>query len=461
MSKYNLWLAVVFAYYIFSSLIYAVFSIAKYNRYSLTPGDLCIFNQGIWQYSQFRWPIITFHLDKPFLADHFHPILISLAPFYWIYPNERTLLFLQPFILLSAMIPIFLLTRHLTKSIFLGFALIFSYSLYLPIQYTLFFDFHEIAFFPPLFAWVYYFFIKEKKIFVGIFLTLILLVKEELGFLVAAFGLYLLIFAKNWRIFGLIWVILGSLYSLLIIHIVIPFLGGNYRYLDYGAAGNSPLGVLINIFKDPLKYFQLLFDSPVKQETLYRTFWPFSFLPLLSPVGILLSLEQFVTRFFDLKTTNRWTLHYHYSAPMAAIAAIGTINALYNIGSRIKKYRRWLFFSAALLLIILTRLEQINASVVLLGKRPEFWQKSPWMQDLDEAITKVDKTASLSAPKDIICHLSTRKKAYFFEDRQDMDYILIRLNPDQFNDFISRKRPYQIVFQKGEVYIFKRMPDLL
>ena len=126
--KYDWWLLVSFGYYLFSALVYAILSIAKFNRYSFTPGDLCIFNQGIWQYSQFKWPIITFHLDKPFLADHFHPILIFLAPFYWIYANERTLLFLQPFIILSAMVPLFLIARHLTKSVALSLALIFCYS---------------------------------------------------------------------------------------------------------------------------------------------------------------------------------------------------------------------------------------------------------------------------------------------------------------------------------------------
>jgi len=62
------------------------------------------------------------------------------------------LLFLQPFIILSAMVPLFLISYRKTKSIFFSLAIIFAYSLYMPIQYTIFYDFHPLIFLPPLFA---------------------------------------------------------------------------------------------------------------------------------------------------------------------------------------------------------------------------------------------------------------------------------------------------------------------
>lgn len=457
---FKYWLLLIVLYFLTASSIYALASLIKHSHYE-TFGDLAVFNQGIWQYSRLQWPVITLHLNRPFLGDHFHPMLITLAPFYWIYPSEKMLLFLQPFIILSAIIPLFLIGLRLTKSIFFTISIIIAYSLYIPLQYTIFYDFHEIVFLPPLFAWVYYFFLQNKRHLVSLFLILLLLVKEEIGFFVATFGLYLLIFHKNWRKFGIFWFGLGIIYSLMLMYFVIPKIGGSYIYFDYGQAGNTPLNVLFNFLKDPIHFAKLFFVT-IKLETLYKTFYPFAFLPLFSSLGFLLSSEQFFSRFLDLRNTTRWTIGYHYSAPMIIITSLAS---LIFAGKFIKKPK--LLIILGIIILLLTRLEQINTSAIFLIKRPQFWQRAIWMDNIDQAISLIPSDVSVAAQNNLISHLSNRKKIYTLDNREKAEYILVDLHQGQsdYNFSGSDKRQEivggiknekKFVFQKGDVYLIKK-----
>lgn len=444
-------LLLVITYFLFSSTVYAVMSIVKHSHYE-TFSDLGINNQGVWLYSQFRFPISSYHVGRPFIADHFDPIMVTLTPLYWLFPSEKTLLFIQPFIVLSAMIPLFFIGMKLTKSMLFSFAIIFAYSLYLPLQYTIFYDFHKLIFIPPLLSFAYYFLITKQRKLLATCLILLLLTKEEVGFLVSAFGAYVFLFHKEERLLGLFFTAFGFVYSLIVMHIIIPFLGGNYLYFGYGEMGKTPGQVIVNTIQNPLKAASLFLNSPTKWETLKDTFWPFAYLPLLSPVGLILSFEQFFTRFMDQRNVIRWTIAYHYSAPMAAIVALGTIWSAAFYTHIFPKIRRPLLVALAILLIILTRIEQINRSAVLLIKRPQFWARAPWMDSLDKAISLVPKNASVATQNNISPHLSTREHIYELPNIDLADYVLVDFHPGQsgYNFWgDENKKMYQVLVNSG------------
>lgn len=458
-------------FFISISSVYAIMSLVKHSHYE-TFGDLGIFNQGVWQYSQLKFPMSTFHLNRPFLGDHFHPLLAVLAPFYWLNANEKTLLFLQPFLILSAIIPLYLIGYFLTKSVFFSLCVILAYSMYLPLQHGIFFDFHEIALVPPLFAWAYYFFLKKRPKLLFLFLVLLLLVKEEMGFFVATFGLYL-IFFKSYRRLGLFFVIFGSLYSLFVISYLIPKIGGSYIYLGYGNSGKTPLEVGLNFLKNPLKFLYLFVDSPVKRTTLRDTFWPFAYLPLFSPVGFILSFEQFFTRFVDQINDTRWTTAYHYSLIEAIVLPIGAFWTVGHFTEFLPKYKKILIVLLGILLVFLTRIEQINTSMVLLVKRPQFWARTPWMDNLDRAIAMIPKDASVATQRNLISHLSTRINIYpLFNLNKQTEFVLADFHSGQSSynyyaidtwqalreeiDQATASGTYQSLFSQDGTYLLKK-----
>ena len=485
--KKHFWIILVILYFLGISSVYALMSVVKHSHYG-TLGDLGIFNQGIWQYSRLIWPIISFHLNGPFLGDHFHPIVAFLAPFYWLWPREETLLVLQPFVMLSAIIPLYLISRKLTKSVFFSLAVILGYSFYIPLQYTIFYDFHEIVFLPPLFAWAYYFFINKKKFLTAFFLFLCLLVKEEVGFFVATFGLYLLIFKKNWRLFGLAWLISGIGWSLAMIYWVIPGLAGApYRYFVLGDLGKTPIEIIRNIATNPKVLIDLMTNSEIKLDTMYRTFYPFGFLPLGSIFGLVMSYQQLFFRFMSSQYPTRWTLAYHYSAPMAIIVSIASIETASVIANTVKQsskrlprflrslaMTRFIFIFLGILIILFTRLDQINRSAVLLIKRQIFWDRAPYMDSLDKAIKLIPPNASVAAQNNLISHVSTRQKVWTIRDIDKGEYLLFDFHQGQSSyNFLGQEiwdkyekiikdaiktGKYKVVFNEGEVYLLTINP---
>ena len=454
------------------SVWYGVMCLVNHSHYQ-TFGDLAIFNQAIWQYSQFKWPYSTFHLNRPFLGDHFHPLLMVLAPLYWIWPGEETLLVAQAVLLMSAMIPLYLIGYKLTKSAFFSLCVIFAYAFYLPLQYTMFFDFHEIALFPPLFAWTYWAFLEKKRAWVWIGMVIMLLVKEEVGFFVASFGLYLLLFHKGWRKMGLFWAGFGAVYSVVVVQWVIPKIGGSNIYLGYGEVGQTPAEVLVSFLKNPIGILGMFVDAPEKIETLHRTFWPYGYLSLLSPLGVMLSLEQFFTRFVDQVNTSRWTIGYHYSAMIAVVVPIG---AMWTAGFYSKFVPRWrtvVLIGLGILLVVLTRVEQINRSAVLMIKRPQFWSRDVWMDRVDKAVSLLPDGVSVATQRNIVAHVSTRLGVYPLNDMESQgEYILVDFHPGQaeYNFYalgnwqeVEEKiqaeiasGKLEVVYNEAQVYLLKK-----
>src|SRR3990167_290836 len=103
----------VIATVIIFSIIYALMSIVKHNSFQTFGWDLAVFDHGIWQWAHFKIPYSSFH-DLPWLADHFHLILITLAPFYWIWSDVRVLLIVQAFLVSFGALPLYYLSKKVT-----------------------------------------------------------------------------------------------------------------------------------------------------------------------------------------------------------------------------------------------------------------------------------------------------------------------------------------------------------
>lgn len=263
-------------------------------------------------------------------------------------------------------------------------------------------------------------------------LGLLLTVKEEVGFFVATFGIYLFIFVKNWRRFGFATFILGTLYTLLVVHWLIPAIGGEYIYFGYGQLGNTPTQVAKNLMLHPIVSIGLLTDSPVKVNTLHQTLWPWAYLPLLSPLSFLLLIEQFFSRFIDQTYPIRWTFHFHYSAILAGVNAVGTIFSLRWLMKKYSLFRKPLSISLiGLLIIILTIFQQPGHSAIIVTLKPQFWQREKWMDQLDTAISLVPEEASIATQNNLLPHLATRRPLYQYADRNLAEFQLLDFHTGQ------------------------------
>src|SRR5437879_333348 len=95
-----------------ATITYAAVGIYRHDHFASNAFDLGVQDQTVWGYSQLQMIPNTVEMIRNLLGDHFHPILMVLAPLYWIWDDARLLLVVQAALLAVAAIPIFWWARQ-------------------------------------------------------------------------------------------------------------------------------------------------------------------------------------------------------------------------------------------------------------------------------------------------------------------------------------------------------------
>lgn len=173
------------------------------------------------------------------LGDHFHPILILLAPFYRLWPDARMLLVAQALLVAVSIVPILRFAERRLGTA-RGMAVAVAYGLSWGVQGAVAFDFHEIAFAVPILAFALTALADGRTRAAAAWSPALLLVKEDMGLTVAAIGVLLMVRRSRWL--GAVVAVTGPAGSAFAILVVIPYLNphGEYRYWNaVGGAGNG------------------------------------------------------------------------------------------------------------------------------------------------------------------------------------------------------------------------------
>lgn len=235
---------------------------------------------------------LSFHVEFLF------PV-ISLV--YVIYPHPESLLVLQTMALASGAIAVYLISRDMLGSRWLALLFSLSYLLFPALQALNLYEFHPVALATPLLLYAFLFMERRQPVpFVlcGLAATG---TKEEIGLIVALFGLYAALFVGLRRTgFGLAAVGLAwSLFAVLVVehHFRQP---GTVTYLHtrYGYLGHGIHGALNTLLYHPVAIVHVLFVWP-KLVFLERLLAPLGYLSLLAPVALLLGLPTFVLDLFS------------------------------------------------------------------------------------------------------------------------------------------------------------------
>lgn len=404
---------ILIVWIILLSIFYATLSIVRHNRFESGGFDLGLYDQAVWQYSQFLWPYNTIK-DRFILGDHLTLTLPLLAPLYWLWDDVRMLLIFQALWISFSTVAIYKLTLLRKFSPLTALIISFLYSMFYGVQYAIFFDFHPAVFGVGLAAWFLYFFEAGKKKFAAITLILLLLTQENMGLLLASFGI---IYKRAFFIFG------GIAASLLASKIIALF---------------SPFQYWPQISGNPIEIARQFFDQPEKRQVwLYSLSW-FSFLPLLSPGAMLATLidlgQYFVT---GPEFSRMWSPFMHHRITLAPILTLGTLEGLRYLGKRIP---------VILLLVALLLQFYFHLPLNKLSK-PAFWKQESWMTDNRKLIATIPKDAKVATQQNLVPHVSHRQYIYLVWPRQhdceqklcwwlDFDknaqYLLIDLHPDQW-----------------------------
>ena len=281
---------------------YSVFALARYYTFHTGSYDLVIFDQAVRSYAHFQPGISIikgvhngFGPHFSVLGDHWSPILAALAPLYWIYDSPQTLLVAQAVLFALAIPPLWLFTRRAfgggQRAVIAAYLVSVVYLLSWPIAAALAYNFHEVAFAPVLTA------VALERLQAGklrtalIALAALLLVKEDMGLLVAGIGLYLLVarpgVVPRQRLVAAAIIVAGIADTVLATYVLIPAFGGRSDYYwAYTALGPNAGQALQHLITHPASSLQVLITPRVKLTTVLWLFGAFCFLPLRSPISL-------------------------------------------------------------------------------------------------------------------------------------------------------------------------------
>ncbi|WP_433324153.1 DUF2079 domain-containing protein [Spirillospora sp. CA-294931] len=415
---------------------YTAFSVIRHLSLRTTGYDLGIFEQAVRGYAHLRAPVSElkgpgFHL----LGDHFHPILVTIAPLYRLFPSPLTLLVVQAALLAVSAVPVTRLASELCGR-HGGLCAGLAYGLSWGLQQAVVFDFHEIAFAVPLIARAVELLARGRDGAAAGWAMPLPLVKEDQALIVAAIGVY--VFCRGRHRLGACLTAGAVAAGLLVVHVVIPEFNPGHVY-PYASATEAKA--------NPIAQFLTPLDT--KGTLLLAVFMPTLFLGFRSPLT-LLALPSLAARFWST-VPNHWETRFHYSAVLMPIVFVAALDGLRRL--RASEAARSRAAAPALLLAAV--------AITVAGRQP-FGDPGPWRPSPGAvaALKAVPDGADVAAANRLAPQLTGRCRVFMphLSDAQPPEWFVMTETPTPYEAHVAWRLPrlgYRVVARGGGVVVLR------
>lgn len=394
---------------------YVTFAVTQWRLLESPSWDLGIFTQLARAYAGFDTPIVTIKGEGfNLLGDHFHPLLVLLAPVYWIHPSGVSLLIAQAVLFAFSAVPVTTVARELLGPV-QGTLVGVAYALSWGLQGAVAAQFHEIAFAVPLLAASLAAYLRRRWWTCALWAAPLVFIKEDLGLTVAALGLVLWLRAGQRRI-GRLTVAWGVGWTALAIGVVLPLLhpDGTWDYYGRLAAGEEAADGPGDGAGGVLATVAAAFVPAEKYVTLLLLVGAAGVIGVRSPL-VWLWVPTLAWRFLG-NVEYYWGWTWHYSAVLMPVAVAALLDVVSgrtgtgHLGRRLVPARRWASAGTAAALLttaIMTVTGPMNRLV-----EPETYAGSPRADVVDEMI---DIVAGRTVEADIylMAYLVPRSQVYW------------------------------------------------
>ncbi len=400
------------------------------------------------------------------LGTHADFILVLLTPFYVIWEDPRMLLFIQTVSLAFGALFLFLLAKNYIKSKSFALIVSFAYLLNPSVQYTNLYDFHAVTLATTLFLGAWYFLTKKRYLWMGIFLLLAGLTKEEAWIVVGFFGVYIFLVEKK-KLLGSILAAgsFGAFY--LLVWKLIPYArGGQHFALSYYADyGTTPTSIVKNIFLSPMKLFATIFS---KGRLLYlgELLLPFGFLSIFSPLFLLFALPDAA---INILSTNSQLqqITYQYTAVITPFLFVSSIVGVVRLKTIFPKLPIG-FFSSLLFGSTLLSAYFFGPFIGALHPNIDMFVHQENDRSIIEGfLADIPSNLSVAATNNIGSHLSHRQNIYTIPVGIDKADIVVFLLNDAFAqpsltaqkqiaENLKHDKNYIEVFRENDFVVFEK-----
>ncbi len=352
--------------------------------------DVGVYTQPLWNFIHGRDFAVSIIEDNGPIrwATHVEPLLFLIAPLYTLWPDPRTLLWLQVAGLTLTALPLYALAKHRLHSEWTALVIVLAFFLLPATEAVTLFDFHAVTFAPLFLLSAIYFLDRalaaqgvsfwlwpeeptnvecstlnvERSTFnvlASLFFLLALSTKEDISLHVLMIGLYLLLLRRRWWEGGSL-ILMGLVWFYVTFQVVIPAFrtgGGHSIYAAwFETLGQTPLEIALSPFTKPDQVLALVF-RPGSIPALGMITIPMALLPWLGLPLFALAAPSLAFSLLSQNPTLRQLETWHYAAPMLPFIMLGTIDGLARVRyhvSRITLNVPRLTFNVFAILLLLT-----------------------------------------------------------------------------------------------------------
>jgi uncharacterized membrane protein len=290
-----------------------------------------------------------------------------------------------------------------------GLAVAAAYLAYPGVQWAISWQFHPEAIAAGLLALAALAADGGRHRTMAVWLALAALCGEEVGLIVAGFGLLLVAGGRRtvgWRVAGA-----GLAWFLVATYVLEPLHAGRVTRLfetDYGIAGTGPLALLRAL---PAMAGHVLQTGLGNDGLFYLllVFLPLAFLPLAAPRWLLPVAPPLLLNLAAVQPEHH-QLRFHYLATAAPLLAAGAVAGL----AAIRAARRPLLAPALVLLVVLAGLTSWRYGPAPYARDPVAIPAGAADQARRQAVALVPAGAPVSAQYNLVPHLAHRVEIYEF-----------------------------------------------
>lgn len=448
-----------------AAAVFAVFSgtvtVFRYLNYTSSTFDLGIFSQMFHYMKETGIPYTTCERNEllSHFAVHVSPVWYVLLPGYLLFPSPVYLQIMQSLILASAVIPLYLLTKHFKLSNKVRALICVAFCFYPALTGGQFYDIHENLFLTPFLLWMVCFYEKKQFVPTFIFAVLTLLVKEDAAIYVAAFALYLLCNRKDVKR-GVPLLLTAVVYFFLATALLTQFGDGamtGTRFDAFLPAGsNSMLDVLKTVFLNPGLLFKELFTAE-KIRFLLQMLLPLAFLPFFTKKvsHLLLCLPLLLVNLMP-NWVYQYSIHFQYVFGSLAFVFYLTVLNVKELSHSVKKAVLPLIVMFSLL-ISCTELSYFNDNVT------GYFENIQTNRTIAATLDEIPKDASVTATGYFLPAVSDRAVVYDFTAKKKTEYIVLDLRPGRENDMdqamdfydVQPHRYQQVAYKENIIVVYR------
>jgi len=417
----------------------------RHDRFGSFDYDLGMYDQGIWLLSRGRGFMTVRGMHV--FGHHANIGYLLLVPFYWLGAGPQFLDLLNTLGVVACAVPLYLMGRKGLRSDWAGLLIAVAYLFHYVPQWMIHETFHPENIAAPFLITAVWFATGSERPtrwrWYWACLAFAMIWKEDVALVVFMLGIAVMIMTSEIRR-GLLTMAAGALWFVIAVKGIIPAFSPDGAVFDglFGTLGTSATDVVVNSVRDPSRAVSILQEHGAEKGAL-DLMRPYAFTALVSPHLLLLGLPQHVVNFLSVQSFT-WETKFHYAMfPFVAV----TLASVRTVITRSRVLVSWLLIAAMLGGVWLTR--DMGVGPWAEPSRQGYWPADdPVLQPaLRAAVAEVPSDAVVSAPYNLVPHLSHRNEIYTFP------------NPWKSSNFGPGTRPLHRNPERVQVLVMR--PELL